>query len=307
MAATPLHPVVMKLNIPFVTRKPSFCSRQLVEGRNTELLHRYALALALELKANAPDFADCEIQAIRLGGGSASILEGSDLDHILCFVRSCYHVASDAPITMRTCPADINGANMPFYNRSHITRYDLELYSLEPLDFCTLDTLNYTRQMPYITHGFLRADSRMSMGFILLYGKKTISRWGFRHSVLEATRRPVCHVLFQRCEGADALDDGAASSQLQEAAELLTEAGFREYLPGRWAKPGCEDRFWQGAANGMDVLAFGAGAYTYLEGMVTRNTTDLKTYLAYSADYEKITVDIAPAQTQEEQPKERLE
>ena len=57
----------------------------------------------------------------------------------------------------------------------------------------------------------------------------------------------------------------------------------------------------------MDVLAFGAGAYTYLEGMVTRNTTDLKTYLAYSADYEKITVDIAPAQTQEEQPKERLE
>ena len=170
----------------------------------------------------------------------------------------------------------------------NITRYDLELYSLEPLDFCTLDTLNYTRQMPYITHGFLRADSRMSMGFILLYGKKTISRWGFRHSVLEATRRPVCHVLFQRCEGADALDDGAASSQLQEAAKLLTEAGFREYLPGRWAKPGCEDRFWQGAANGMDVLAFGAGAYTYLEGMVTRNTTDLKTYLAYSADYEKL-------------------
>ena len=33
---------------------------------------------------------------------------------------------------------------MPFYNRSHLTRYDLELYSLEPLDFCTLDTLNYS-------------------------------------------------------------------------------------------------------------------------------------------------------------------
>ena len=48
--------------------------------------------------------------------------------------------------------------------------------------------------MPYITHGFLRADSRNSMGFILLYGKKNVSRYGFRHSVLEATRRPVCHV-----------------------------------------------------------------------------------------------------------------
>ena len=38
--------------------------------------------------------------------------------------------------------------------------------------------------MPYITHGFLRADSRNSMGFILLYGKKNVSRYGFRHSVL---------------------------------------------------------------------------------------------------------------------------
>ena len=31
--------------------------------------------------------------------------------------------------------------------------------------------------MPYITHGFLRADSRNSMGFILLYGKKNVSRF----------------------------------------------------------------------------------------------------------------------------------
>ena len=70
--------------------------------------------------------------------------------------------------------------------------------------------------MPYITHGFLRADSRNSMGFILLYGKKNVSRYGFRHSVLEATRRPVCHVILQRCAGRDMLDDAAAEAQLAE-------------------------------------------------------------------------------------------
>ena len=226
METTPLHPVVMKLNFPFITRKPSFNGRTLIEGRNTEMLHEYVLAMALELRANAADFADCEVQAIRLGGGSASITNGSDIDHLLRLIRNCYHVAENAPVTMRTCPADINGANMPFYNRSHITRYDLELYSLEPLDFCTLDTLNYTQQMPYITHGFLRADSRNSMGFILLYGKKNVSRYGFRHSVLEATRRPVCHVILQRCAGRDMLDDAAAEAQLAEADELLTAVLF---------------------------------------------------------------------------------
>ena len=80
--------------------------------------------------------------------------------------------------------------------------------------------------MPYITHGFLRADSRNSMGFILLYGKKNVSRYGFRHSVLEATRRPVCHVILQRCVGRDMLDDAAAEAQLAEADELLTAVLF---------------------------------------------------------------------------------
>lgn len=31
--------------------------------------------------------------------------------------------------------------------------------------------------MPHITRGFLRADSRNSMGFILLYGKKNVFRF----------------------------------------------------------------------------------------------------------------------------------
>ena len=93
--------------------------------------------------------------------------------------------------------------------------------------YCTEVLLLYLPfTMPYITHGFLRADSRNSMGFILLYGKKNVSRYGFRHSVLEATRRPVCHVIMQRCAGRDMLDDAAAEAQLAEADELLTAVLF---------------------------------------------------------------------------------
>ena len=122
-----------------------------------------------------------------------------------------------------------------------------------------------------------------------------VSRCGFRHSVLEATRRPVCHVILQRCAGRDMLDDAAAEAQLAEADELLTAVGFVQYLPRRWAKPGCEDKFWQGAAAGMDVLAFGLCACTKLDGMETTNTGDLSVYLAHSADYEQITVSTVPA------------
>ena len=160
----------MKLNIPFCTRKPSFVGRALVETGKTDLVRRYMLALAQELAANGEEFSDCRVEAIRLGGGSASIMGGEDFDRLCRLIRERYDVAEDAPITMRCSPADINGANQPFFNRNHVSRYDLEFYSLEPQDFIHLDCLNYMDQLPYISSGFLRASQRPVMGFVLLYG-----------------------------------------------------------------------------------------------------------------------------------------
>lgn len=286
--------VVMKLNIPFCTRRPSFIGRDLIETGKTDLVRRYALALAQELAANGKEFSDCRVEAIRLGGGTASIVGGEDFDRLCRLIRERYDVAEDAPITMRCSPADINGANQPFFNRNHVSRYDLEFYSLEPQDFIHLDYLNYMDQLPYISSGFLRASQRPVMGFVLLYGKKTVSRYGFRRSVLETTRRPVSHVLLQKCAGTDRMSEEECAAQLAEAAELLKTAGYHEYLPRRWAKEGGEDRFWTMSAAGTPVLAFGLGAVTSIDGAVSRNTTDLERYLNYSGDYEAITETVKP-------------
>lgn len=284
------HPVLMRINMPFCVRHCSFCRRSVVTGRDTGLIHDYVMALAVELSQNAEEFADCQIQAIRFGGGCVSIMDGTDFEKLVRLIRSRYDVAEGAPITMRVSPADVNGANMPFYNRVGVSRYDLEMISMEPQDFIHIDYLNYMDQLPYIASGFLRADRRPVMGNVLLYGKKTISRWGFRRSVLETVRRSFCHVLFERAAGEDVLPDEQAQAQLEEAAEILTEHGFAQYLPGRWAKPGCEDRFFAGEAQGMDVLAFGLGARTRFGGALTTNTDDLDTYIRHSGEYERITV-----------------
>ena len=284
--------VVMKLNVPFVTRKPSFVGRALVETGDTALVHRYVLALAQELSANAKEFEDCRVEAIRLGGGTASMISGEDFDRLCRLLHSCYEISEDAGLTMRTSPADINGANMPFYNRNHVTRYDLELFSLEPQDFIHLDCLNYMEQLPYISSGFMRASQRPVMGFVLLYGKKTISRWGFRHSLLETVRRPVSHVILQKCAGEDCLSEEDCTAQLREAAEVFTEHGYREYLPQRWCREGSEDLFWTKASAGAPVLAFGLGAETRIDGVLSRNTSDLDRYLRCSADYASITEEV---------------
>ena len=256
------------------------------------MIHRYILALALELKANSTEFSDCSIKAVRMGYGCASIMNGSDFDQLCRLIRQLYDVDAGASWTMRVSPADINGANMPFYNRNHISRYDLELFSLEPDDFIHLDYLDYKEQLPYISNGFLRAPSRPVMGFILLYGKKTRSKWGFRRTLLETVRRPVSHVILQKCAGTDLLDEEGCAAEQQEAAQLLGDNGFREYLPGRWAKEGCEDGFWKKADAGTEVLGFGLNAVTEFDGVRSCNTGDLSVYLADSARYDRITVKV---------------
>ena len=289
------RPVLLRINIPSCSRACSFCDRCLMAGRDTARLHAYVMALAKELTANAPEFQDCRVKAIHLGGGTASIIDGNDFDHLMRLIRSEYKVDEDVPVSMRVCPADINGANQPFYNRCHVTMYHLEMLALDPDDYIHLDYLQYRESLPYIAHGFLRAQARNDMGFVLLYGKKTRGRWGFRRSVLETARRSdVAHVILQRCTGDDAKDEEGCRAELAEAAQILKEHGFAEYTPQHWAKPGCEDAYYAGHAAGMEELGFGLGAETRFDAMVTKNTSDLDTYLRYSGDFARITASAEP-------------
>ena len=47
-------------------------------------------------------------------------------------------------------------------------------------------------------------------------------------------------------------------------------------------------------AAGTPVLAFGLGAETCIDGVISKNTEDLDRYRNYSGDYEAITEEVKP-------------
>lgn len=292
-----LRPATLKVNIPFCVHRCEFCTRPLIGGRDTERLHFYALALQKEILANAAEFADCEITAIHFGGGMASTLTGSDFWLLTKALRENYRIADDAPVTMRATFLDINSGSLPFHRRAGIRRYDYEVMSLEPRDFPRLSypgTLGWLQDVSNVTH----AARLHNMGFVLLYGKQSITPANFRHSLLAAARSHACHVILQRYEGQDAPEkDAEAAARIEEARALLPEYGFREYLPLRFAREGCEDRYAQNRAAGMDHIAFGMGAVSCFDGVQSVNTMDLKTYFLHSGEFDKIVVEAKPCQT----------
>ena len=91
------------------------------------------------------------------------------------------------------------------------------------------------------------------------------------------------------------MNDATAEEQLAEIRPLLEDAGFVEYLPNRWAKPGCEDTFAQMKASGSEIIGFGLGATTVLDGAVTTTTDNLEFYCENSGNFAAITTAVSQA------------
>ena len=278
---------VLRLQIPFCSRACAFCGRSPLPGWDSSRLHAYVQALCAELRANGDSFSDREIAAVRIGGGNATALTGEDLWDLYRTVRENYDLAPDAPVTILASPFQISGGRLAFYNRLPIRRYDYELYSLSPGDDGWLgfpDPLEKLRWAAGMTHA-----ETGTMGGVLLLGHPDQSPADFRRSLVAFTRLPACHLTLELHP------DHPEAVLSPEDQALLEEAGYVNYAPGRFAKPGHEDRYTLLKAAGADELAFGLGARTRFAGAVSENTRDLATYLAHPEDYLALTVRAYPA------------
>lgn len=282
------RPILVKVNIPFCYHRCDFCTRDVVAGWDSARMGRYVDALVREIGSCAGQFDDCEVGAVHLGGGIASMAGGEEILRVCEALRSAFSLADGAPITMRSSCASISGASMPLFSRAGVTRFDFEVMSLNAPDFLQIDFVNPIEKIPFVANSFLHARTRLNMGMVLLYGKKGIKPLDFRRSILGFTRGLSCHLIMQRYEGEDRADEAQVAEQLATVRDLVCGAGFVEYLPLRFAKPGCEDRFSLERSRGTEVMAFGMGAKSSFAGTETLATMDLDLYCAESAHPERI-------------------
>jgi coproporphyrinogen III oxidase-like Fe-S oxidoreductase len=296
-----LKPAVVRLELPFAPVRLGRPEREAVVGWNSARSLAYLQALGREIAANAGQFPDREILAVRLGGGVATNAPAQALSEVYRELRRAVHIAPDASITARAAIHNVSGASMPWMRRIGVGRFDFEILSLDSMDFGRLNRSDSMADLPYVEDSFLHVYAHHNLGFILAYGYDAPNTASFRRSIVAFTRSPACHLVLEPWQGWR-VDDmrpadrvGKASpdleaDQLGQAREVLGQAGFVEYAPLRFARPGDEDRFTMLAGSGADVLSFGLGARTRFDGMVSTNTSDWDTYLAHSDDFAAITV-----------------
>lgn len=300
--------IPLEINIPFCLRACEHCVREVITGWNSERLRSYLKALMTELAANANQFADCEISAVHLGGGTASLVRGEDLVALLRLVRSHYRVAEHAPVSMLSSISSFSGASMPLYKRAGITRFDLEVMSLDPAQFSHYNKTDALGDFAVVCDYFLRTYANNNLGLVLVRerenqtnAKGSRKNLSLRRSINTALSTHAVHLVLQpgaessrtgELRASDASD--ASDASYAEARELLCKGGFVEYAPHYFAKPGFEDAALSARVCQKEVLGFGLGAQTRFDGIVSTNTSTLDCYLRNAADFSKITAEIVP-------------
>lgn len=285
---------ILYIQIPFSTREQTWTKRLQINGWDSELNRRYADAVAEELRANADEFENVEIAAVRIGGGDASHIGGEAMWTIMRTARECFNFNKDTPVSMRCSLSGISGASMPYFKRSGVKRFDFEMLTLSTTAFNRLNETDKLSFYPIVCNSFLHSETNDSLGLALLAGSPKASDVEVHRSFLEAKYYNAARVFIEKYEGPDANDEHA-DAQIDDAREVLSKSGFIEYAPLRFAKAGCEDPFYQKLEDGSDVIGFGLGAQTRFDGALSTNTNDLDLYLQSSYDFTQITASVEPA------------
>ena len=78
-------------------------------------------------------------------------------------------------------------------------------------------------------------------------------------------------------------------------ARHLTEKGYHEYLPGRWAKPGQECRDLLVRQSTENYLSFGPGTISRGDGGLSRTTENIAVYTLHPQEPELLYKPVAEA------------
>lgn len=294
---TDMRDAVVSVEIPFAMDDSLRGRPHLALGWDNARAARYTDAVCAEIQAAAGLFDDCRICAVRLGGGVAT-MAGRGLAAIAAALHRALPMDGDVAVTATASVANISGATFPFFRRAGIGRFDFEMLSLNPANFTRLNRVDSLADFPVVCDHFLHAYANDSLGVTLAYGYEPATGedavTACRRSALAAARTRTAHVRLVPAGAASAAGPAEAKAQRAAMADALAGAGFAEYLPGLFAKPGREDRFALLENAGAPRIGFGAGARTRLDGAETRTTADLERYCAHSADFSAITEEAGP-------------
>ena len=283
-------PLILDLHIPYCIRPERYLNHFNAVGTNEEK-NRYLAALKREVLSWEGELEDREIRAVRLSGGSASVMSPDLLGDLLRTVRGHLPLARGAEVSYDALPVTIGTPSLTGIAAGRPNRAELMMRSENEAE---LRALNCTHTMQQVRNAMLFfAKFRLNnIGLTVNYGipGQTMHSW---HNTLHACAiMQPGHILtapLDETEGEGMPTEAQRYEMFCHAAEFLQQQGYLMYAAGHFCRPGFEYRYDALALNGDEVIGMGVGGGSCLEGCALRNTNNLALYMKNAGDFEKLT------------------
>lgn len=269
------------IHIPFCRARCSYCDFA-TGAYESALAERYVRAVANEISSSHLVEDVREVDTIYFGGGTPSLLNPTQVAHILEAVRERFRVAQDAEVTMEMNPGTLTPDTLREFRALGVNRAS---YGAQTFDDLELRSLGRTHTALDVrrTISLLRETGFTNISFDLIAGlpAQTLSAWSRNLDEALALRpEHLSFYLLEVHEGtplADQIrrgaqpspDDDLAAEMYRMILQSSCAAGYEHYEISNLCLPGYESRHNTKYWTGETVFGFGCSAHSY-DGARTR-------------------------------------
>lgn len=286
------QPLLVELYIPYCIREEPFRRQRQLVGSNAEK-NAYMKALKQELLSWEGELDGYEVPALRLSGGSATVMSPDLLGELLRTAREVLPLAQGAELSVDAQPLTIGTPALTGLAAGRPNRMELMMRAHSDEELKALGCAHTVQQLDNAILFFNRFHlNNYGLTIDLGIPGQTEQSW---HNTLHAcTIYHPAHIRLQTPEIRDAEGMPAEEKRFawyRHACEYLEANGYRRYSAWDFCLPQHESR---GALAELDAparLSLGLGAVSLLDGYLTRNTNNLAIYLAHAGDFEKTTAE----------------
>ncbi len=275
------------IHIPFCRRKCKYCDFTSYADKY-DLAEKYFERIVAEIKTHNK----YKVDTVYIGGGTPSSVDGGLVAGVLDAVYSHFSVEKDAEITIEVNPDSVGAEKLSIYKKAGINRISMGAQSFDDGELKMLGRLHNKDDIAD-KYNLIRKSGFDNVSLDLMFGLPGQTESKLCKSIDSMLNLSPEHIscyglkiengtpfYMDYASGRLALPDDDYFADLYEyMCKRLTEAGYVQYeisnfcLPDKFSRH--NSKYWQCD----EYVGIGAGAASYLDGVRSRNTDELLSYV----------------------------
>jgi len=262
------------IHIPFCKQACHYCDFHFSTSQQYRPNIIQALAQEIALQKNYLNGA--EIETIYFGGGTPSLLEGSELNFLLDNIAQHHQVSADAEITLEANPDDLSKEKVQALRQTAINRFSIGIQSFFDEDLKWMNRAHRSNEAETSVKrvqdaGFSNITTDLIYGYPLL----THDKWEQNMNMTFDLEVPHISAYSMTVEPRTALaafikkkqtapvNDQQSAEQFTRLMERMQQHGFEHYEISNFGKPGHHSRHNANYWKGVPYLGIGPSAHAF--------------------------------------------